>query len=142
GVEQAGVENLIFTNGSSIFKVKSALRSGSCVVGLFDVFVEQQRNVLLTQLFGRRACLPRGLVYLAVKEHIPVVVYTMALDRETGHRKLRVSKPLPNESENVLLDALVGQLEMAIRKDSPAWHHWAGVDRFFRVHKTSKTQSV
>ncbi|PXF59233.1 MAG: hypothetical protein C4B58_03700 [Deltaproteobacteria bacterium] len=131
GVVRAGVENLVFINGTSMFKLRKAIRSGSCVVGLFDVFVEQQRNVLLTQLFGRRACLPRGLVYLAVKEHIPVVVYTMALDRKTGHRKLRISKPLPIESENVLLNALVGQLEMAISEDPPAWHHWAGVDRFF-----------
>ena len=142
GVVRAGVENLIFINGNSIFKLRKALRSGSCLVGLFDVSVEQQRNVLLTQLFGRRACLPRGLVYLAVKEHIPVVAYTVALDRETGYRKLRISEPLPIESEDVLLDALVGQLERAISEDPPAWHHWAGVDRFFTVHQTSKTQSV
>jgi hypothetical protein len=134
GIMRAGVGNLIFMNGNSIFRIREALKSGSCLVGLFDVPVDQQRNVLRTQLFGRPACLPHGLVYLAVKERIPVVAYTVALDRETGHRKLRISEPLPIESENVLLNALVGQLEGAIREDPPAWHHWAGVDRFFTMH--------
>jgi lauroyl/myristoyl acyltransferase len=102
-------------------------------VGLFDVPVEQQRNVLLTRLFGRPACLPHGLVYLAVKEHIPVVVYTLALDRETGHRRLRISEPLLMENEKVLMNALVSHLEAAITQDPPAWHNWAGVDRFFAM---------
>jgi hypothetical protein len=70
---------------------------------------------------------------LAVKEHIPVVVYTLALDRETGHRRLRISEPLLMENEKVLMNALVSHLEAAITQDPPAWHNWAGVDRFFAM---------
>jgi hypothetical protein len=128
----AGGTPVIFAGSGSIPAMRRTIASGFPVVGLFDVSIGEQRNSLDAPFLGRTASFPRGLVFLAVSERIPVVAYRVALDRQTGRRRLILSPPLVAQSEQELLEVLVRCLEDAIREDSAAWHNWPGVDAFFR----------
>jgi phosphatidylinositol dimannoside acyltransferase len=128
---RAGGAPVIFAGSRSIPAMQRTIASGLPVVGLFDVRIEKQRNSLEVPFLGKPALFPRGLIYIAVSGKIPVVTYRMALDRQTGHRRLILHPPLVAQSEQELLDVLVHRLEEAIREDSAAWHNWPGVEGFF-----------
>lgn len=115
----------------SVRKLRQALRQGRCVLGLFDVPVEAGRKTIAAEFFGRPARFPRGLLYLARTESVPLVVYTLCTDADSGHKRLRIFPPIRVEDEQHAGREVVRLLEKAIRDDPMAWHHWAGIERFF-----------
>jgi len=123
---------LIYADGRSILKIRQALASTTSVVALFDVVAPDRRHALEVSFLGRTALFPRGVLFAALTAKAPVVAFRVALDRNNGHRTLIVSRPLVVKSEQELLDKLIAQLEEAIRDDPAAWHHWPGVDAFFK----------
>jgi len=129
---QAGGDCLTMAGSKSLYDMKRKLKGGSCIVGLLDVPTDSPRNVLAAQFLGRTAYFPRGLLFLAVNSGVPVVLYSMGVDRNTGHRHLVISDPLTTHSEQALLDTLAGRLTELVAQDSPAWHHWGGVQSFFQ----------
>lgn len=129
---QAGGDRLTMAGSKSLYDMKHKLKEGSCIVGLLDVPVDSPRNALATQFLGREAYFPRGLLFLAVNSGVPVVLYSMGVDRKTGHRHLAISDPLTARSEQALLDTLASRLTELVAQDSPAWHHWGGVQSFFQ----------
>lgn len=131
-VARAGGSSIVISGKKSLYEMKAKLKAGHCVVGLIDVPVGNSRNYLATRLLGETAYFPRGLLHLAVSSGVPVVVYSMGLDRQNGQRSLIVSPPLEFINEGELLEALAGRLTDLIKADSPAWHHWGSVQSFFQ----------
>ena len=115
----------------SLRRLRQALRQGQCVLGLFDVPVEAGRKAIAAEFFGRPARFPRGLLYLARTESVPIVVYTLRTDADTGRKRLRIFPPIRVDDEQLAGREVVHLLETAIREDPTAWHHWAGNARFF-----------
>lgn len=130
-VERGGNSPAVFTGRSNIGALIRTLRQGKSVVALLDVPPDAATPCLETRLLGRRAWLPRGLVRFAVSRRIPVVAFTIGVDRDTGRRRLSIQGPLPNTSEQALLDALTGMLERALGSDPAAWHFWGHAHAFF-----------
>ncbi|MGQ9499881.1 MAG: hypothetical protein ACUVQ6_05965 [Dissulfurimicrobium sp.] len=130
-ISMAGVKKLIFLNNSSYFRLRNVFRPGSCLIALFDVPVGHQRNVLKTTLFGRDVRFPRGLIRLAAREKIPVIAYSVTLDRETGVRSINIAESITSDSEEVLGDYLVNEFKKTIYADTPSWHCWEYLDMFF-----------
>jgi lauroyl/myristoyl acyltransferase len=123
---------LIYADGRSILKIRQALASTTSVVALFDVVARDRRHALEVSFLGRTALFPRGVLFAALTAKAPVVAFRVALDRNNGHRTVIISRPLQAKSEQELLRNLVSLLEEAIRDDPAAWHHWPGVDAFFK----------
>lgn len=115
----------------SVRKLRQALRAGQCVLGLFDVPVEEGRKAIGAEFFGRPARFPRGLLYLARTESVPIVVYILRTDADSGRKHLRIFPPIRVDDEQRAGREVVRLLETAIREDPTAWHHWAGIARFF-----------
>jgi phosphatidylinositol dimannoside acyltransferase len=138
----AGGAPVIFAGTGSIPAMRRTIASGFPVVGLFDVSIGEQRNSLDAAFLGGTASFPRGLVFLAVSGSIPVVTYRVALDRETGRRRLILSPPLVAQSEQELLAVLVRHLEEAIREYSAAWHNWPGVEAFFKAEPAASSEAA
>lgn len=130
-VARAGGNNLALSGKNSLYDMKNKLREGGCIVGLMDVPAGQSRNYLPASLLGKTAYFPRGLLHLAVNSNVPVVFYSMGLDRRSGRRDLVISPPLQFKNEAELLEILAFRLNELIDADPPAWHHWAGVQNFF-----------
>ena len=131
-VARAGGSKIVLTGNNSLYEMKSKLKSGECVVGLMDVPQGHNRNYVTANLLGKVAYFPRGLLHLAVNSGVPVVVYSMGLDRQSGRRNLIISPPLQFKNEGELLGKLASRLNELIDIDPPAWHQWAGVQSFFQ----------
>ena len=129
---RAGGSENVLTGKNSLYEIKRKLKAGRCIVGLMDIPVERPRNYLSAILLGKTAYFPRGLCYLAANSGVPVVVYSMCLDRQSGRRNLIISPPLQFENEDELLEKLASRLNELIDIDPPAWHQWAGVQSFFQ----------
>lgn len=140
-VARAGGNNLALSGRNSLYDMKNKLREGGCIVGLMDVPVGQSRNYLPASLLGEAAYFHRGLLHLAVNSNVPVVHYSMGLDRHSGRRDLVISPPLQFKNEEELLEILATRLNELIDADPPAWHHWAGVQNFFTKGEGNKVGS-
>jgi hypothetical protein len=128
----AGGGGVIHATSGSLAQIRRRFRQGGNVVALLDVPAEEGQKHLECEFLGRRAAFPRGLMHLAVSEKMPVVVYDVSLDRESGKRVLRIDDLGCVDDEKALLALLVARLEAMIRRDPPSWHHWPGVAAFFR----------
>lgn len=131
-VTRAGGSRIVLSGKSSLHEMKGKLKAGDGVVGLMDVPLGESQNYLAADLLGKQAHFPSGLLHLAANSKVPVVVYSMGLDRQNGRRNLVISPPLQFETEAELLSILATRLGELIYLDSPAWHHWGGVQRFFQ----------
>ena len=129
----AGGGGVIYATAMSLSRIRRRFREGGNVVALLDVPPEEGQKHLECEFLGRRAAFPRGLIHLAVSEKMPVVVYDVSLDRESGKRVLNIDGLGRIEDEEALLALLVARLEEMIRRDPPSWHHWPGVAAFFRT---------
>jgi hypothetical protein len=136
----AGGGGVIYATASSLARIRRRFRNGGNVVALLDVPPEDGQKYLECEFLGRRAAFPRGLIHLAVSEKMPVLVYAVSIDRESGKRILNIDDLGQAEDEEALLARLVARLEAMIRSDPPSWHHWPGVGAFFqRAGMTKET---
>ncbi len=113
-------------------KVIRALQNNHSLLGVMDVPADEAKASMNIELLGMQACVPRGLLRLAVDQQVPVVVYITGLDTSTGQRFLRI-KPLGiYTAVEDLATQVFGELEQIIAEDAPAWHFWGIAERFFR----------
>jgi lauroyl/myristoyl acyltransferase len=106
-------------------------RAGRNVTAALDVPLAQTRGKLPCVLFGRPASLPKGVIRIALRHAVPIVVFSMSLDAATGRRLLRISRPHPGDDEQALAQAFADALEALIAEDSAAWQMWPHVQDFF-----------
>jgi len=117
-------------------KVIRALHDRHSLLGLVDVPADEAKASMGIELLGMQACVPRGLLRLAVDQQVPVVIYITGLNTRNGQRFLRI-KPLGSYmSVEDLAARVFGELEKLIVEDAPAWHFWGIAERFFRPSVT------
>ena len=125
----AGGAPVIYT-GDAVRKIREALQRGTSVLGMIDVPLPDSSNRVAAPFMGRQAWFPDGLLHIAASENVPLVAYVAQLDPQTGDRRLALTR-LPVEGEDPMA-SLAAMLELAIRRDPPAWHLWAEWPLFFR----------
>ncbi len=121
---------LIYT-GNAPAEMRRLYRQGKNVTAAIDVPLAQTRSRLPAKLFGREAMLPSGVIRIALRMNIPIVVFSVALDYETGHRHLRITPPLGVAGEAELAQEFARQLEELVASDSPGWQMWVQLQQFF-----------
>ncbi len=127
---RAAARPLIYT-GNAPAQMRRIYRQGHNVTAALDVPLAQTRGSLPARLFERPAWLPKGVIRIAVRLRVPIVVFSMGLNHDTGARQLRISDPISGNDENELAAHFAQILERLIAADSPAWHMWAHVQDFF-----------
>lgn len=111
--------------------VLKALRRNEQIMAVIDVPADAVSASSDVELLGMHARVPRGLLRLATDHAIPVTVFTVGINLETGHRKL-ILETLPVERDTETLIARVfSKLDDALRWQPEAWHFWSEADRFF-----------
>lgn len=113
-------------------QVIRALRSDHSLLGVIDVPADEAVASISVELLGMPACMPRGLLRLAVDSQVPVVLYITGLDVRTGARFLRIKQLGVYNTVEDLAAIAFGELSQAIREDPPAWHFWSIAERFFK----------
>jgi hypothetical protein len=78
-----------------------------------------------------QACVPRGLLRLAVDQQVPVVIYITGLNTTNGQRFLRIKPVGVCATVEDLAARVFGELGQIITEDPPAWHFWGIAERFF-----------
>ena len=116
---------------ASLRPVLQALRRGEQVVAAIDVPCDQVSASEEVELLGLPARVPRGLLRLAVDQHVPVTVYLTGLKVDTGRRFLRIQQLGVHDNLENLVRDVFAILDKAIREDPPSWHFWGEADRIF-----------
>ncbi len=118
-------------------QVIRALREQHSLLGVMDVPADEVKASITVELLGMQACVPRGLLRLAVDQQVPVVLYVTGLDCNNGQRFLRINPLGVYTSVEELALKVFGELEKVIAQDAPAWHFWGIADRFFKSSETT-----
>ena len=130
-VERSGGCAAIFTGRKTITQLRETLAQNRAVIALLDIPPDGSMPGIPVQIFDQKAQFPRGLIRIATRKQLPVVGFTVALDRNTGMRILRTKGPLPNANEQELMDSLAQLFREAISRDPVAWYFWPFARSFF-----------
>ncbi|MGQ0799314.1 MAG: hypothetical protein ACT4NL_04265 [Pseudomarimonas sp.] len=107
-----------------------ALHAGRWVIGTPDVPPSETRMSVPVRLFGRTGYMPEGLLLIARKADVPVVIFTLGLDFDTGRRDLRVWGPF-DANDPELMQRTADTWEGLIREKSWAFALWPAMPAFF-----------
>lgn len=120
---------LIYAPGT----VKTALRTladGHWVCGTPDVPPTETALGAPVTLFGRAALFAEGLLLIARRGSVPVVVFTLGLDPATGRRDLRVAGPF-DPHDPALLQHIASYWEALLRERSWGFTLWPAMPAWF-----------
>jgi len=127
-VARAGGAPVIYTGGS-VARIRAALQEGVSVLGLIDVPTGQTTAPRPVFLLGRPARLPPGLLRIAREAGVPVALFSMGVDTDTGERWLHIHR-LDSICEDRGLVAIGEFFDATLRKHPPAWHLWGDLPCF------------
>ena len=129
-VERALESKIIFVPGG-MSGIRQALADNRQLAVVMDVPADQVRHTQLTELLGKSVSVPAVLPCMASQQQIPVTVYYMGIDMETGQRRLTIA-PLGVQTDALALtDLAFSHLDQLLRTESASWHFWAIAPRFF-----------
>lgn len=131
-VERLGKSPAIPTGGSVQAMQQRLCEDGQAVLAMPDVPPEPARSRLDIRLLGRPASIPAGSLEMAARERIPVYIYTIAMDRRSGKRRMQLHGPYTGLSAQQLAEEFASILDAAIERDPCAWHLWPHLPLFFR----------
>lgn len=120
---------LIFSPGS-VRKSQAMLDAGCWVVGTPDVPPTETVLDEAVQLFGRPARFTRGLLLIAERARVPVVVFAMGLDMASGRRQLEVLDCFP-AGRSVPVQAIADHWQNLVRKRSWGFMLWQAMPAWF-----------
>lgn len=114
-------------------QVIRTLRDNQCVLGVVDVPADHAKASLPITVLGMQASVPRGLLRLAVDQHVPIVLYVTGLNTANGSRFLTLQPMNAGTSVEDLAQRVFAELDKTIALNAPAWHFWAIAERFFQA---------
>lgn len=126
---RAGGRPLIYAPGT-VKRALADLVAGHWVIGTPDVPPTETALAVPVRLFGRPAWFAEGLLLIARRAQAPVVIFTLALDLDSGRRELRVSGPFdPHDPQ--LLQRVVDYWEALLREKSWGFTLWPAMPAWF-----------
>lgn len=129
-VELAEGRPVIYVPGA-MSALCEVLRRAEQVLVVMDVPPDQVKITTPLTLLGRTVHVPAALPRLAVERAVPVTVYTLGLDLQTGRRDLRLYPLGVSHDAQALTAQIFGYFEQIVRERPAAWHFWSEADRFF-----------
>lgn len=123
-------EPVIFVPGG-MREIRDALDCGQQIVVVMDVPQDQVSVTSLTELLDRRVSMPAILPRMAAEQKVPVTVFHMGLDAETGGRCLVIDRLPQGMGARALMDSAFAHLNHLMRTSPAAWHLWTEAPRFF-----------
>ena len=120
---------LIFSPGT-VRKAMATLAAGSWVAGTPDVPPTETALGVPVMLFERPAQFAEGLLMIARRAQVPVVIFTLALDLATGQRRLEVlGQHDPDEPD--LIQTIADHWQRLLRERSWGFMLWPAMPAWF-----------
>lgn len=126
---RAGGRPLIYAPGT-VKRALADLAGGHWVIGTPDVPPTETALGVPVTLFGRPARFAEGLLLIARRARVPVVVFTLALDLASGRRELRVLGA-HDPHDPALLPRLVAAWEGLLQEKSWGFTLWPAMPAWF-----------
>jgi hypothetical protein len=126
---RAGGRPLIYAPGT-VKRALADLAAGHWVIGTPDVPPTETALGVPVTLFGRPAQFAEGLLLIARRAQAPVVIFTLALDLDSGRRELRVWGPFAPDDPQ-LLQRIVETWEGLIREKPWGFTLWPAMPAWF-----------
>ena len=136
---RAGGRPLIYAPGT-VKRALSDLAQGHWVIGTPDVPPTETALAVPVTLFGRPAWFAQGLLLIARRAQVPIVIFTLALDIDSGRRELRVSGPFAADDPH-LLQRIAEYWEGLLREKSWGFTLWPAMPAWFVAPLRSDAQS-
>lgn len=132
---RAGGRPLIFAPGT-VKKAQAELAAGHWVIGTPDVPPTETRLAKPVSLFGRPGQFTEGLLRIARDGGVPVVMFTLALDLDSGRRELRISGPFDPHDPG-LLQHIAGYWQGLLEEKSWGFTLWPMMPAYFAGSRDS-----
>jgi hypothetical protein len=129
-LRRIGSSGVIFT-GDSSDAIRQALATGASVIGMLDIAARDGRPTFAGTLLGRRVCLPTGLARIAVDSAVPVTLFSLGLDWNTGARDLQLRALPPDASVDAVMHEYLQHLDERLRAAPEAWQMWHEAQAIF-----------
>lgn len=123
GIAAACGAPVVFTGGSYA-ALRDRLAAGTAVCGLVDTPLPPGRGALAATLHDRRVGLPGGLIRLAHEAGVPVVVFSVTPDLDSGRRRLRIEPALPADDAAAVAACAARHLDARLREAPACWYFW------------------
>lgn len=137
---RAGGRPLIYAPGT-VKRALSDLSQGHWVIGTPDVPPTETALPVPVTLFDRPAWFAEGLLLIARRAQVPIVIFTLALDTDTGRRELRVSGPFAADDPD-LLQRIATYWEGLLREKSWGFTLWPAMPSWFTPPARSQGQAA
>lgn len=121
--------------------IRRAWDASEQVTIAIDVPADQVATTETVRVLGRPVQVPAAMARWAVRERVPVVVYTLGLDLHDGHRDLKIRQLGVHEDAAGLLREIFVSLDEILGARPAAWHFWSEADRFFAQASTADPAS-
>lgn len=123
--------------GGSVGRMRRRLlEEGRPVMIMPDAPLQPGQSFLPVTLLGRNARLPAGAIRMAAETGVPVVIYTIMVDPQTGHRHMRIEGPVRGLDSAALAQRLADHLQAAIAQRPEGWHVWPWAATFLQEPDT------
>jgi hypothetical protein len=129
-MRRAGSGGVVFTGGSS-GEVAAALRGGRSVVGMLDLPARAEQRSEQVDLLDGRVTIPTGLARIGAENEMPIALFSMGLDFESGRRDLRVESLPANLSVQQIAERYAAHLDARLRAAPEAWQIWREAPAMF-----------
>lgn len=126
---RAGGRPLIYAPGT-VKRALSDLAAGHWVIGTPDVPPTETALGVPVRVFDRPAWFAEGLLVIARRAAAPIVIFTLALDIDTGRRELRISSPF-DADDPALLQHIVDYWQGLLEEKSWGFGLWPAMPAWF-----------
>lgn len=126
---------LIFSPGT-VKKSLAMLETGGWVAGTPDVPPTETALGVPVTLFGRPAHFAEGLLLIARRAKVPVVIFTFGLDLATGRRQLEVLGT-HDADEAQLIQTIADHWQKLLRERSWGFMLWAAMPAWFALPRST-----
>lgn len=117
--------------GGSVSRIEAAFAEGRSLVGMLDLPPRPDRSWQRETLLGRPVRLPRGLVELALRNGVPVVIFSCGLDPHDGSRSLQIETVPAAADVDAVMQRYAAHLDRRLHEQSAYWQMWSAADAIF-----------
>ena len=120
---------------ASMRPVLKAIQKQHSLLAVVDVPSDHREVSVSLKLLSQHIKVPRGLLRLAADRKLPVSVFLLGLNLQTGQRELKIQSLGVMGDTQQLADNVFEYLDDAVNQAPSAWHLWAEMPRFLNHNK-------
>lgn len=129
-LRRIGSAGALFTGGSSA-AARDALSAGRSIVGMLDLPAQPQQRCTQLTLLDAQVQFPSGLARLGLESGVPLVLFSVGLDFDSGVRTLRIATLPAQASLDAVMQHYAEHLDARLHEAPEAWQIWREAPAMF-----------